>query len=51
MVKSPLPSVSVLLSRYDPLIPVEWIGNSDLPFGVFLDVSSEALLISPNGTG
>ena len=51
MVKSPLPSVSVPSSRYDPLIPVLCIGKMDLLFGVFFDVSAVKSTTCPNGTG
>ena len=50
MVKSPLPNVSDAASRYD-VIPPECTGNSDLPFGVDLEVSAGKSLIVPNGTG
>ena len=50
MVKSPFPSVSVEASRADVIAPL-CSGNTDLPFGVPLEVSAAKSLIVPNGTG
>ena len=51
MVRSPDPSVSVAASSTLSVIPVAWIGKSDLPFGVFLEVSAAKSDTVPNGTG
>jgi len=51
MVRSPVPMVSVVEESTPSVIPVECIGNMDLPFGVALLDSVAKSSTEPNGTG